>query len=76
MIFLLDDRRIRIQEAQKLTDPDPQHWLKLVFSSFRSLIANPQTLTLLILKDRKHREGQNKDKLAEKERDAKKITVL
>jgi hypothetical protein len=27
-LFLLDDRRIRIQEAQKLvdpTDPDPQH---------------------------------------------------
>jgi hypothetical protein len=57
-------------------DPDPKHWLKLVFSSFRPLIANPQTLTLRILKDRKYREGQgNKDKLAYKERDAKKITV-
>jgi hypothetical protein len=37
LLFLLDDRRIRIriQEAQKLTDPtdpdsdpDPQHWKK------------------------------------------------
>jgi hypothetical protein len=31
LLFLLDDRRIRIQEAQKHTDPtdpDPQHWLQ------------------------------------------------
>jgi hypothetical protein len=29
LLFLLDDRRIRIREAQKHmdpTDPDPQHW--------------------------------------------------
>jgi hypothetical protein len=26
LLFLLDDRRIRIQEAQKHSDPDPQHW--------------------------------------------------
>jgi hypothetical protein len=39
VLFLLDDRRIRIRsrtsykwirirEAQKHTDPDPQHWFK------------------------------------------------
>jgi hypothetical protein len=27
LLFLLDDRRSRIQEAKKYTDPDPQHWL-------------------------------------------------
>ncbi len=27
LLFFLDDRRIRIQEAQKHTDPDPQHWI-------------------------------------------------
>jgi hypothetical protein len=26
---LLDDRRIRIREAQNDTDPDPQHWIKV-----------------------------------------------
>ncbi len=25
--FLLADGRIRIREAQTLTDPDPEHWL-------------------------------------------------
>jgi hypothetical protein len=34
LLFLLDDRRIRIQEAQKHLDPmdpDPQHWLTEVY---------------------------------------------
>jgi hypothetical protein len=35
LLFLLNDRRIRtrIQEAQKLVDPDPQHWTKPLFLS-------------------------------------------
>jgi hypothetical protein len=33
LLFLLDDGRIRIWEAQKLTDhtdPDPNHWFLLI----------------------------------------------
>jgi hypothetical protein len=37
LLFLLDDRRIRIREAQKHVDravPDPEHWLKPNFRKY------------------------------------------
>ncbi len=35
---MLDDRRIWIQEAQKHTDPDPQHWFKSSMTTSPSLL--------------------------------------
>jgi hypothetical protein len=42
LLFLLDDRRIRIREAQNHMDPDPdsdpQHWLANLFQISFSLV--------------------------------------
>jgi hypothetical protein len=40
---LLDDGRIRIQEAQKHTDPDPEHWrghLFFEYGNFKKVTGN------------------------------------
>ncbi len=50
LLFLLDDRRIRIQEAQKHVDPDPEHWLETVLR-IRMFISDPGGFRIFSIPD-------------------------